>query len=152
MTQKFICYTLFDITKTGMINRSKPEENCDTKLWVKKRNTQCNFDTVLQAISLRSQPEMITDPEKMYVDSNRFISFFGFMYQPNEDFIPCWRFTFEVQHASVFGDDTDRLGALYRDVDEIPMIHCGEEIRDLPPFLDSTPELKNIYFERMDHA
>ena len=64
MMQKIRCYTLFNITKTGITNRrnsSKLGPDKD-KEWEKLRNTQCNFDTLIQVISLRSQPENITDP------------------------------------------------------------------------------------------
>ena len=58
------CYTLFDITQTGVLNRAKPPNNEEHDQWLKQRNTQCNFDTIQQAISLRSQPEMISLPKK----------------------------------------------------------------------------------------
>jgi hypothetical protein len=42
------------------------------KDWISKRNSQCNFDTVLQAISMRSQPEQITEPEKIDISFDSF--------------------------------------------------------------------------------
>lgn len=147
MTDRFECYTLFDITKTGILNRSRPVDGMNIDQWVHDRNTQCNFDTILQAISLRSQPENVTKPTRILLGVDN-IQKFGFIYAlPEKGY--CWKFTFEVQHAGVFESESGDLAPLYRDVDEIPMIICGGEIPDLPTCLDTTPESKNIHFERV---
>lgn len=139
------CYTLFDITQSGVINRSKPSEDVDPVDWRYKRNTQCNFDTVLQAISLRSQPEVISKPKQVQIEE---FENFGFMFISEENKkYPCWTFDFTVQHASVFDDGIERLGYLYNDCNNIPMVHCGTEWKKLPNFLDTSNELRNIYFE-----
>jgi hypothetical protein len=146
MNHRLTCYVLFDITRTGVIHRIKPGEDEDPAEWAIKRNTQCNFDTVLQVISLRSQPELLSDPEKIQIrfDDNEF---FGFLFEQQEDEVyPCWKFDFEVQHPSVFDDGISELGGLYRDCDRVPMILCGTEWDKLPAFLDASPELRNIYF------
>ena len=148
MSFKITCYTLFDITQTGVMNRSKPPESEDFDSWLLKRNTQCNFDTILQAISLRSQPEITKSPQKINIRFDQF-THFGFLYTQSEDELyPCWTFEFEVQHPSVFEDGKNELGALYRDCDEIPMIKCGTEWDKLQSYLDTTPELRNIFFQR----
>ena len=138
------CYTLFDITNTGVLNRHKPDmENIE--LWKHKRNTQCNFDTILQAISLRSQPENITIPEKKLIDLKN-NEMFGFLFE-NDDLVPYWHFNFTVAHSSVFYDGVNELGALFTDCDGIPMIKCGSEWDKLPSFLDTSEEVRNIYFK-----
>lgn len=146
MSYRISCYTLFDITQTGVLNRTKPNEGQDLAEWVQKRNTQCNFDTVLQVIALRSQPEIVNFPSKEVIKFNEF-EHFGFLFEQieNESY-PCWRFEFDVQHPSVFDDGVTDLGALYGDCDGVPMILCGTEWNKLPAFLDSSPELRNIYF------
>ena len=63
MSFRIECYTLFDITQTGVLNRSRPVDGQDLDQWVHKRNTQANFDTLLQIISLRSQPEIVSSPK-----------------------------------------------------------------------------------------
>jgi hypothetical protein len=143
MSFKITCYTLFDITQTGVMNRSRPVD--DDKSWIYKRNTQCNFDTILQAISLRSQPEVLSNPEKIYINFDEFDNF-GFLFEQNDEVQACWKFEFIIQHPSVFDDGISELGALYNDCDSIPMILCGTEWDKLPNFLDSSPELRNIYF------
>jgi len=116
-------------------------------LWLYKRNTQCNFDTILQAISLRSQPEISRMPEKSQIRFDNFTDF-GFLFEQQEDELyNCWSFDFEIQHASVFNDGTNELGSLYSDCDTVPMIKTDTVWDKLPSFLDTTAELKNIYFK-----
>lgn len=142
MSLRINCYTLFDITKTNVPNRSKPAENVEYTDWLYKRNTQSNFDTILQAISLRSQPEIVKEPQKLIVDFDS--TEFGYEYLQEQ--ITCWTFQFEIHHSSVFTLGDDELGALYLDCDGVPMTKCGTEIIKVNTFLDVSPEYKNIYF------
>ena len=147
MSYTITCYTLFDITPTGVMNRSRPVTDEDLIPWLYKRNTQCNFDTVLQAISLRSQPEIIRMPEKTQIRFDEFTDF-GFLFEQQEDELyNCWSFDFQIQHASVFNDGANDLGALYSDCDTVPMIKTDTVWDKLPAFLDTSVELKNIYFK-----
>lgn len=137
------CYTLFDITRTGVLNRSNPVGD-DIASWIKQRNTQCNFDTILQVISLRSQPEGVNIPTSIELtDANADV--FGFLYGIEK--VNLWKFEFEVQHSSVFENGIIPLGALYKDCEGVPMIICENQHSLCPKFLDISPELKNIYFE-----
>lgn len=140
MAQRISCYTLFNITQTGVMNRSRPQ-NDDVNDWINKRNTQCNFDTILQVISLRSQPEVIKIPTKFKLTDQDKIKF-GFVY--NTEGLQCWKFEFEIQHHSVFGE---AFSALYKDCDGVPMITCEGQHNDMPLFLNTSVELRNIYFE-----
>jgi hypothetical protein len=117
------------------------------KEWIHKRNTQSNFDTIQQAISLRSQPEVVRIPEKILIKFDQFTDF-GFLFEQEEDeTYPCWSFDFMVHHPSVFYDGVNELGGLYRDCDRVPMIKCRTEWDQLPTFLDTSDELRNIYFK-----
>ena len=145
MSQIITCYTLFDCTKTGVRQRSKIPDNLPADNYIYKRNTQANLDTILQIISLRSQPELIRDPIKIIKKIKT--TEFGFMYEINEESCNVWFFDFEVQHASVFNNNVDLFGHLFNDCDKIPMIKCKDEHPDLSNFLDISPELRNIYFE-----
>jgi len=145
------CYTLFDIIKTSVINRSKPCTEDDPVLWLYKRHTQCNFDTILQVISLRSQPESINDPKELKIKFNEFDNF-GFLFnQEDEQEISCWTFDFSIQHPSVFYDGISELGHLYADCDQVPMIKTDTAWDKLPSFLDSSDELRNIYFKVIEN-
>ena len=145
MSFKISCYTLFDITQTGVVNRSRPAPEDDPEVWLHRRNTQCNFDTIVQAISLRGQPEDITIPSKISItlqDTDNF----GFLLETEES-ISCWTFDFNIQHASVFNDGINELGSLYSDCNSVPMIKTNTVWDKLPAFLDSSDELRNIYFK-----
>jgi hypothetical protein len=147
MSYTITCYTLFDITPTGVVNRNRPVEDEEIASWLYKRNTQCNFDTVLQAISLRSQPEITRMPEKTQIRFDEFTDF-GFLFEQKEDELyNCWSFDFQIQHASVFNDGINDLGALHSDCDTVPMIKTDTVWDKLPAFLDTSVELKNIYFK-----
>ena len=110
------CYTLYDITQTGVLNRQRPTSQ-DTD-WTHKRNTQSNFDTILQAISLRSQPDILRNPKQIKISFDKFKNF-GFLYE-DENEVSCWTFDFSVHHGSVFNDG----------------IHCTQFGTESPP-LDS---------------
>ena len=58
-----------------------------------------------------------------------------------------WTFDFTIQHASVFANHLDKLGALLVDCDGVPMITELTETAPLQPFLNTSSELKNIDFE-----
>lgn len=140
------CYSLFDITKTNVTNKKKlldasVEEALD---WQNKRSTQCNLDTLIQVISLRAQPENVTEP---FLNSDaENIDKFGFLYDFTET-QHYWHFDFIVNYASVFSDGKDDLGALYNDCEDVPMIKTHKSPHNIPPSLDISPELRNIYFE-----
>lgn len=146
MSSRLCCYTLFDITPTGVLNRSKPTEE-DVESWIHRRNTQCNFDTLLQVISLRSQPEVVKSPTVVKIRFDEFVNF-GFLYEQEDDKLHnVWKFEFEIQHSSVFENGISPLGELYRDCEGVPMIICHDQYVDTPTFLDTSAELKNIHFE-----
>jgi hypothetical protein len=145
------CYTLFDITVTNVPNRQRPDIDKDPQEWYYKRNTQSNFDTIQQVISLRSQPEIIRKPSKIEIRFDTFTDF-GFLFEQQEDeTYPCWSFDFTVQHPSVFYDGIHDLGSLYRDCERVPMIKCHTMWDKLDNTLDSSDELRNIFFKTLNH-
>jgi hypothetical protein len=144
MSQRISCYTLFDITKTGVLNRSKPGADIkDVNDWYKKRNTQCNFDTVLQIISLRAQPDVVSDPQMTFENLEKYE--FGTNLK-SVDLVPIWKFEFEIQYSAVFDDGISTLGALYKDCELVPMIRCDTQWVNAGEKLDITIENRNIYF------
>ena len=141
------CSTLFDITNTGVTNRKPPIDLDDSSRdkWILNRNRQNNFDTVIQIISLRTQPEDISSPKIKKIDFSK-DSRFGFLFE-NEEPQSFWEFTFTIYYNNVYNDGINDFGALYSDCDGVPMLKIGTDWEKLPNFLDSSPELRNIYFE-----
>ena len=146
---RICCYTLFDITKTGVLNRARPGDDVkDTNEWYRKRSTQCNFDTIIQVISLRGKPDIMHDPVRIDVDLDK-SEYFGIMLKGET--VPVWKFDFEVQHNSVFEDGISDLGALYKDCADVPMINCDSQWYKAGDRLDITLEKRNIYFVKYEY-
>jgi hypothetical protein len=137
------CSTLFDITNTGITNRDRYSIR-DTKEWEIKRNSQCNFDTILQVISLRSQPEIIQYPKMEFIKIVR-NSKFGNNYINNKKQYRMWFFDFGIMHTDVFANESSELGLLYGDCEHVPMIKL--ENNNIVPYLDTSDKYRNIYFE-----
>jgi hypothetical protein len=138
---------LFDITKTGVLNRKAPStySSEEIKRWEFRRNTQANYDTLIQVISLRSQPEDSSIPRQKKINFKEF-EHFGFLFDDEED-QNCWVFEFDILHPKVFSNGIDELGALDSDANGVPIIKTDTVWDKLPQFLDTSPELRNIYFE-----
>jgi hypothetical protein len=100
MSFKLKCYTLFDITRTGNVHRRPPVNGTpeQTKRWEKTRNTQTNFDTIIQVLSLRSQPENITDPIQEIIVFDETVDMFGFLYDNEDSIQTMWSFEFTIPH------------------------------------------------------
>lgn len=141
------CHTLFDITNTGILTRRTPINLSpeQTITYENNRKKQHNFDTLLQIIGLRTQPEDISSPQQ-YTTEFKNNNIFGFLFE-DEESQPAWNFTFSISYHGVYNDGINELGGLYNDCDGVPMLKIGEEWDKLPNFLDTTPELRNIYFE-----
>lgn len=141
------CCTLFDITNTGITSRKIPLNIVPEKItsYENDRKRQSNFDTVLQIIGLRTQPEDISNVDKTTVDFKKNNNF-GFLFDEEEP-QNMWSFLFTINYKGVYNDGIDELGGLYDDCHGVPIFKVGTEFDKLPNFLDATPELKNIYFE-----
>jgi len=141
------CYTLFDITATGIRSHIRaaqfPMRDKNNNViknaeeWTLARNQQRNWETILQIISLRSQPLKIIGPRKVDI-----VNFSGVHKEVN-----AWKFNFEVEHASVFLNKNNELGHLLDDADGVPMLVGLGESLELTPYLITQNSLVNIYFE-----
>lgn len=136
---------MFDITKTNVSNRRKHLEINNTTIQNKERNQQSNFETVLQIISLRSQPENITNPEKISINLSNDTRW-GKQYK-SKNKIPGWTFTFTVSHTNVFILNDNKLGSLLLDCNDVPMITKLEEFQDIHNTLSTDTKNCNIFFE-----
>lgn len=143
---KIKCTTLFDITRTGT-NTRRQEHGVTDLSYQKKRNQQSNFETVIQLIGLRSQPEDVSYPEKTMMTPIK--SNMGTEYSTKSK-IPVWTFTFIIDQPEIFEDDEGKLGKLVQDCSGVPMITGLEEWSKLGKILETSVDLRNIYFEVID--
>lgn len=138
---KVACKTLFDCSATGVTGHFRASQIPfkdragqlvnDQKTWNRSRNQQRNFETILQIISLRAQPENISTPVQT---QGR------------------WCFDFEVESQGVFQLDSnaDPNAALYRDCQNVPMIvNLTEEFSIVPKLCVNGTE-QNIWFEAIN--
>lgn len=118
--QKIEIQTLFDITKTNIVRNYSPalvksHPTINTKEeWVKARQQETNWETIIQVISLRSNPVDIKYPNVEKIDLKNFgyHMFFGL----------AWKFSFVIETDSVFHDGTNPIGLLLDDMNNVPMI------------------------------
>lgn len=138
---KILCKTLFDCSQTGVTGTFKASqvpfidqtgsEITDLAEWNRARNQQRNFETILQIISLRGQPNNISRPEL-----NNGI----------------WQFTFEVDTPGVYSTtgDLENLDALKNECIGIPMILQLREHYSLESTLHTQGAQSNIWFETVN--
>ena len=145
------CYTLYDITQTNVNFRKKNTEIVPADE-MKKRSQQSNFETILQIINMRSQPEEISESELTVINIDDLKNFnFGYLYEKSYNKtiskINVWSFTFSVDHADVFNNGINDLGSLSDDCNQVPMILRLEETFKLSNQMNISDEQRNIYFE-----
>lgn len=121
----WIGISLIDITATG-VTRGESHQ----------RNQQRNWESLTQALSLKTQLEVVIYPEKVENFSSDHI--FGSFYAPKQT---VWAFGF-YSERDIY---TETL--LHKDCDQIPMILGLEEsARFMLPLTHTVGVLKNLYF------
>lgn len=138
---KIRCVTLFDITKTDLSGRRKHLSDAVPPELAKQRNQQSNWETIVQVISLRCQPENITDPVCGVNNGIKWGKLYGVKTTKS------WEFTFTVAQSAIFVNDGDTLGNLKMDCTGVPMVVGLDEDAGLIKTLDIDPDNKNIHFE-----
>ncbi len=136
---KIRCRTTFDCTRTGVtghyrasqvpfVDRSGQPINSQSD-WVRSRNQQRNYETLLQIFGLRTQPLDISDPE--HTDS-------------------VWQFEFSVEAPAVFATDSaDPLDGLRQDCAGVPMI---ADVSDVAQHLQMLLPDCNIWVDSINTA
>lgn len=129
-------FTLVDITATGVIRSHAPDDV--------KRNQQRNWETVLQCIGLRTQPQNIVEPQYTDIDLTGFQ--FGDLYQGVQR---VWTWSWTVDQSDVYDLHSKKLGGLIADFEQVPII-CGleETARFMLPIFYPHGAIKNIYFKQ----
>jgi hypothetical protein len=127
--------TLVDITATGVIRHTTADEN--------RRNQQRNWETVLQCIGIKAQPQLIDGPycKTVMVDESTIFPDIYFGEQR------VWFFSFGVEHEDVFLYNDDPVGILDEAFAKVPII-CGleETARFMLPIFYPYGAIKNICF------
>ena len=131
-TTLYTCYTLIDITRTGV-----------TRHEGKERNQQRNYESLLQTISLRAQPVYLEEPGLLPgADLSQYK--FGSDYVGTHN---VWQFVFGVEHRDIFALGDDPVGLLMQDVNHSPiLINLNETIDLRIPIFNTYLDSKNTYF------
>ena len=149
---KIRCSTLFDITHTGVDNHNR------TVVWpyvtrtglsitnqgdlLRARNQQRNLDTVIQILSMRTQPLNISAPE-VFEDQDPRAWEFGIIAQSAK----VWSFTFEIETPDTWLKDGDELYWLRSDTQGVPMLLNLTETVVTEPWINSVgPVIANLVY------
>lgn len=139
MKQAFVLITLIDITKTDIVRGDS-----------KQRDQQRNWETVLQVLSLKTQPNVLEGPLKIeYIDLasyNGFKLYFGDFYHDMPAPHTLWAVKFNSEHSEIYD-----IESLYQDFDQVPIIlGLDETARFMLPIFHSYGTLKNIHLFRAE--
>lgn len=132
------CTTKFDCSATGITGHYRASQVpfqdktgrsiVDQRDWARSRNQQRNWETLLQIIGLRCQPEHISDPVKDHTDR--------------------WLFEFDVEVAGLFDDGS--FVSLMQDCDAVPMLTGLDDTEITQPLLKVSGPDQNIWFETLN--
>ena len=140
---KVLCRTLFDCTFTGVTGHFRENQlPLVTKTglvintpadWNRARNQHRNWESLIQVISLRTQPMNIVFPNKQKDG---------------------WHFEFEVEAEGVLsgGYQTDELSGLVGDCEGVPMITGLDESTAITSTLHAEGQDQNIWFEAINKS
>jgi len=140
---KVLCRTLFDCTYTGVTGHLRPQQLpfttktglvIDTaEQWNRSRNQQRNWESLLQIISLRTQPMNVVTPAKQKDG---------------------WHFEFDVEAEGVLSSnaDSDDLAGLVGDCEGVPMVTGLDEVALVTATLHAQGTNQNIWFTAINKS
>lgn len=135
----YIGYSLVDITATGVV-RDGGVDNLE-------RNQQRNWETLLQCIGLRTQPQNIQSPVQ-YENIDLSEMNFGNFYT-GEHRVWSWQWTVELDN--VYDLPGFPMGGLLQDLEQVPIITgLNETARFMLPIFYPYGTIKNIYITQRD--
>lgn len=109
--------------------------------WHRGRNQQRNFETLVQLLSLRTQPQELERSKKII---NQDLTKIGLGNYDKNNLV--WTLDFTVEFDSIFKIGNDDLGLLRDDFDKIPMITGLKETANLQPYFETSGTMTNISF------
>lgn len=147
------CSTLFDITVTGVDGHSRSATwpvttrtgmilNSHDEL-LRARNQQRNFDTVIQVISMRTQPFNISTPELLSLQQFSELSTGNVFTKATK----IWSFEFDIESADPWLLGDDEFAHIKSDSIQVPMIVGLTEDSGLDSWLVIQGSEQNIIYE-----
>lgn len=139
---KIVCHTLFDCSYTGVTGHYRSSEVpfvdkvgqtiSSLSDWNHSRNQQRNWETLMQIIGLRTQPQSVTRP---VTKSGK------------------WTFEFIAEATGVYSltDSPDPLAGLKQDCEGVPMVVGLTEKDNLAPTISVAGPNQNIWFETINN-
>lgn len=136
-----ICRTLFDCTCTGVTGHFRAsqlpyQDRAGNFIrtavdWARARNKHRNWETIIQMISLRAQPTIVTEPSCIE---------------------GIWQFEFSVEVPGVYStsNDVHSLDALLSECQGVPMVVGLDENKDIEPRLTVSGPHQNLWFETIN--
>jgi hypothetical protein len=135
MTLSIRVKTDFDCRPTGITGHFRPhtlpvidqqgQTVMDQATWLRSRNQQRNWETIMQLISLYTQPLRVS---RVRLENLR------------------WQFEFDTDQEDIFKINDDTVGRLKQSCNGVPVINYVEQ--ELTTLL--RPDV-NIWFEALDH-
>ena len=152
--ERIRCYTLFDITQTGVTNHrrvtgttDRAGQSIDTPAGINRsRNQQRNFETIIQLISLRIQPFEITVP--VYGIYNMDEINLGNRYIGEQK---VWTFDFSIEGNNIFGIGNNPTQLIDEDCKHVPMILNLTETADTTAYITVDDNNRNLRFDLITH-
>ena len=130
-------FSLVDVTATG-ITRGDTDSL--------ERNQQRNWETVVQCIGLKTQPQLIEQPIIIEDELNRFE--FGDFYAGTHK---VWHWVWTIEANGVYDLPNSRLGGIHQDFEQVPIITgLTETARFMLPIFYPYGTIKNIYFKQIN--
>ena len=143
----FRLLTLVDITPTGVLRNNSNDHSMQLK-----RNQQRNFETVLQVLSLRTQPHITRwscDPHKF--DANRIKQVFGETFHNTEQNV--WALYFTADHPLAYNTPDGELCGLLGDFEQVPIITgLTETAKFMLPIFYPRGSIKNIHISKISNC
>lgn len=135
--QLFAGFSLVDITPTGVIRGNETNEL--------ERNQQRNWETVIQCMGLRTQPQNIQLPVSSMESMRDFD--FGDIYTGEQR---VWTWYWTVDNSGVYDFTNKPLGGLQQDFEQVPIVNfLTETARFMLPIFYPYGSIKNIYFKQI---
>jgi hypothetical protein len=130
-------FSLVDITATGVIR------GIDNEL---ERNQQRNWETVIQCMGLRTQPQNIQDPVVLECTLDN-LDFGDFYTGTHKVWTWCW----SVEGLNVYDLPGKTLGGIQQDFEQVPVITgLSETAKFMLPIFYPYGSIKNIYFTQIN--